>query len=281
MARPPQTTVDELLARYDGFLIDAYGVLVHSSGPFPGARRFVERLEANQRPFCVITNDASRLPSSCARKYRADGIDIDASRVITSASLLAPYLDDLDLEDAAIAVLGPPESREYVTRSEARLVDPTREEFDVLVICDESGYEFIHTVDETLTRMIRRIDRDDPPELILPNPDLIYQRSASEYGITSGSVAAMFESILDSRYPGRDLRFTRLGKPHPRMFERGIELCGTDNVVVLGDQLETDIRGANDAGLDSVLVATGLDHGAFDWQNHEISPDYILPSLDT
>jgi HAD superfamily hydrolase (TIGR01450 family) len=279
MTSPAQIDADELATRYDGLLIDAYGVLVHTQGAFPGASQFVERLKAAGKPFCVITNDASRLPSSCAAKYRRDGVAIADEQVITSASLIEPHLEENDLSDARVALLGPEESKAYVRNTAARLVDPRREDFDVLVICDESGYPFVSTIDDVLTRLLDRIDAGDPPAMLLPNPDLIYQRSASSYGITSGSVAAMLEAILASRYPNRDLRFERLGKPHSRMFERGVELCGTDNVVVLGDQLETDIRGARDAGLDCALVTTGLDHGALDWDQHELSPDFIVPGL--
>lgn len=279
MPAPATTSVDELFERYAGFLIDAYGVLVHASGSFPGASRFIERLKSAGKPFCIITNDASRPAESCAQKYRRDGIDISADRVITSASLLIPYFEEHALQGSRVALLGLDSAETYVIEAGATLVDPVREDFDVLVICDESGYPFIPTIDAVVTRLIDRIDRERPPVLLLPNPDLIYQRNESEYGITSGSVAAMIEAILASRYPERDLRFNRLGKPHRRIFDHGVDRCGTDDVVVLGDQLETDIRGARAAGLDSVLVATGLDHGALDWESHEIQPTYVLESL--
>ncbi|MGM0556910.1 MAG: HAD-IIA family hydrolase [Myxococcota bacterium] len=280
MPSPEQISADELVRRYDGVLIDAYGVLVHTQGAFPGARQFIERLRDSGKPFCVITNDASRLPSSCAQKYRRDGVEIEDQQVITSASLIAPHLEEHGLSDGRVALLGPDEAREYIRQTNATLVDPARDEFDVLVICDESGYPFVSTIDEVLTQLLDRIDAGNPPEMLLPNPDLIYQRSQSAYGITSGAVAAMLEAILESRYPHRELKFRRLGKPHSRMFEQGVEYCGTDNVVVLGDQLETDIRGARSAGLDCALVATGLDHGALDWDSHELTPDFVVPGLE-
>jgi ribonucleotide monophosphatase NagD (HAD superfamily) len=69
----------------------------------------------------------------------------------------------------------------------------------------------------------------------------------------------MFEEALAARYPRRDdLRFVRLGKPHPAIFEEALRRSGTRDMVMLGDQLETDIRGARDFGLDSALVEGGV-----------------------
>ena len=64
---------------------------------------------------------------------------------------------------------------------------------------------------------------------------------------------------LALRYPQRpDLRFTRLGKPGPALFAEAERRAGTRDLVMLGDQLETDILGANRYGIDSVLVGGGV-----------------------
>jgi ribonucleotide monophosphatase NagD (HAD superfamily) len=60
---------------------------------------------------------------------------------------------------------------------------------------------------------------------------------------------------------------------------QAIERLGTQHCAVLGDQLETDIRGSNDFGLDSVLVATGLTDLEYTLRHSDITPDYILNSL--
>lgn len=279
MNRPPQITLDELFTRYDALLIDAYGVLVHSTGAFGGAKAFVGALHEREMPYVIITNDASRLPESCARKYRDDGLGIDAADVITSGSLLADYFADNDLEGARCLVLGPPDSLRYAERAGGVPVDVDNGDFDVLVIGDEAGYDFVPTVDQALTILFRKLDRGESVELVVPNPDLIYQRSESSFGFTSGSVARLFEGALDARYPGSQYRFERLGKPFAPMYEKAVERLGTRRCAVLGDQLETDIRGANDFGLDSILVATGLTDIDNTLGHTDVRPDYVLPSL--
>jgi ribonucleotide monophosphatase NagD (HAD superfamily) len=69
----------------------------------------------------------------------------------------------------------------------------------------------------------------------------------------------MFAAALQVRYPHRtDLRFTRLGKPYAAMFTEALRRSGTRNMVMIGDQLETDIRGARAFGHEAVWVSTGV-----------------------
>lgn len=279
MSRPAQICLQDLYDNYDGLLIDAYGVLVHTNGAFDGAVAFMEAIAERDLPYVIITNDASRLPESCAEKYRRDGLDIPVERIVTSGSLVIDYFDEHDLEGARCLVLGPPDSKRYAERAGGELVDVEDGDFDVLIIGDEAGYDFVPSVDGTLTTLFRKLDRGDDFELLLPNPDLIYQRSATSFGFTSGSVALLFESAIRARYPGCDLCFERLGKPFAPIFDDAVARLGTRNCAVLGDQLSTDIKGANDYGLDSVLVATGLTDLDNTLDHSSVRPDYILPSL--
>lgn len=267
------------MARYDALLVDAYGVLVHGGGAFEGASSFIRHLKAEQMPYFIITNDASRLASSCAAKYRGDGVDIPAERVITSGSLVAEYFERHDLGGAKTLVLGTADSRRYAEEAGAHLVEADSLDFEVLAICDESGFELSSTLNDALTGLFRRIDAGHQVELLLPNPDLIYQRGQESFGFTSGSLALLFEHALQTRYPSLELGFKRLGKPFAPMFQIAVERAGTTNCAVLGDQLATDIKGANDFGLDSVLVATGLTHPERVLEHSPVQPDFILESL--
>ncbi|MFP4598106.1 MAG: HAD-IIA family hydrolase [Persicimonas sp.] len=268
------------MARYEALLVDAYGVLVHTEGAFAGAAAFIQRLRDEQMPYVIITNDASRLPETCADKYGRDGLDIPAERIVTSGSLLTDYIADHGLQGARALVLGTRDSEVYAERAGLRLVDLDHGDLDVLVLGDEASYDFIPAVDAALTTLFRKLDAGEDFQLVVPNPDLIYQRSESSYGFTTGSIAALFERALEARYPGADLCFERLGKPFAPMFEEAVARAGTRRCAVLGDQLETDIRGANDFGLDSVLVETGLTDLQRTLRHSAVEPDFVLESLD-
>ena len=263
MPAPPRTTADELLQRYDGLLLDAYGVLMTEAGPLPGAPDFVARLDRLGKPFCILTNDAAKLPATTARRMQGMGIDVPAERIVTSGSLLVPHFARHGLQGATCAVLGPPDSVRYVVDAGGKIV-PADADFDVLVIGDESGFEFVDTMDAALSSLFARLDRGDPVHLVVPNPDLVYPAGIGAFGFAAGTLAAMFEGALTLRYPDRgELRFVRLGKPHAAIFEEGLRRLGTTRAVMIGDTLETDIRGANAAGIDAVLIGTGV--SAPDW----------------
>ena len=135
---------------------------------------------------------------------------------------------------------------------------PFETEFDVLVVGDQEGFPFLEGTGRVLGNLFRQIDHGYTPHLVVPNPDLIYPEGDG-YSFASGAVADMFESALAQRHRDRpDLKFDRLGKPHPAMFEEAIRRCGTRNVVMIGDNPTTDIRGANQIGITSVLVETGV-----------------------
>jgi ribonucleotide monophosphatase NagD (HAD superfamily) len=90
----------------------------------------------------------------------------------------------------------------------------------------------------------------------------------------------MLEAALQRRYPSRpELKFTRLGKPHAAIFEEAQARSGTRDMVMIGDQLETDIRGAVEFGLDAVLVDTGITNLKLNAVDESLQPTYYLDSL--
>ncbi len=128
----PAITIDALLDRYDTILFDAYGVLVHGSGPMPGAAEVLHRLNREGRSYFIVTNDASKLPATAASRFQGFGLPIDAARILTSGMLLAGHFADADLVGRRCAVLGPPDSLRYVRDAGGEVVPPD-EAFDVLV----------------------------------------------------------------------------------------------------------------------------------------------------
>ena len=276
-AAPPRVRVDYLIERYSVLLFDAYGVLLHSLGTLPGAGELIARLNETKKPYYVLTNDASSLPESSAERYQSFGLAIASRRIITSGSLIAEHFDKHSLQGAACAVIGPQDSVRYVEQSGGNLVgldDP----FEVLVIGDQSGLTHRDTANIALNTLLTQLDHGQDVHLVLPNPDLAYP-SGTSLNFASGSVALMFEAVLELRFPGRpDLRFHRLGKPEAPIFEEATRRSGTTDMVMIGDQPITDIRGARSFGIDAALVSTGVAITADSYGCDR--PDFLLESLE-
>lgn len=176
------------------------------------------------KPYYILTNDASKSPETAAERYQSYGLDIPSQRILTSGLLLKDYFDSHSLEGATCAVLGTEESRYYVETAGGRIVS-LGERFSVLVI-------------------------------------------------------AMFENALKQRYPNRtDLRFVQLGKPQQGLYQKAMALSGTRNMVMISDQLDTDILGAANFGLDTALVQTGPFQDRWVSSDVGILPTYCLRSV--
>jgi HAD superfamily hydrolase (TIGR01450 family) len=279
MDKLPEINIETLIHRYEVLLLDAYGVLVHSAGILAGAVELIAKLNRAPKPYYILTNDASRLPTTAAAQFQSMGLAIEADRIITSGALLKGYFTKNRLIGSRCVVLGPEDSVRYVESAGGVVVCP-QETFDVLVIGDESGFPFLDTVDTVLTGLIRKLDHDENVHLVLPNPDLIYPKSDRGFGITGGCIALILEAALHQRYPGRsNLHFDRLGKPQAVIFKEALRRSGTRNMVMIGDQLATDIRGAQGFGLDSVLVGSGITHAAAISVGDHPPPTYVMQSI--
>ena len=274
-------TVDQLVERYDGLIFDAFGVLINSSGALPGAGRLIDRLNHIGKPYVIVTNDSSRLPATTASWYHDNGLNIDVSRILTSGRLLTPYFKKRGLKGARCVVLGTPDSAAYVELAGGEVIGIAPDaELDVLVIGDDEGYPFLPSIEAVLSAIIARLDEGHHVELIAPNPDLFYPKAQGRYAVASGGIALLIQSVLRERYPARtDIQFVHLGKPHRGVFEEGAQLLGTDNIAMVGDQLRTDIKGANDFGIDSVLIGTGLTKISDSSEFERIRPTYLLRDL--
>lgn len=281
------TRIEALIERYDLILFDAYGVLVRSDGAIVGAPELIAHLNALEHPYFVLTNDSSRQISTAAARYQELGLAIPSERVITSGSLLGRYFEEHDLRGAPAMVLGEGDAIGYVRDAGGVLLDLVHDADtlpEVVVVGELPGDALKNNLEVIITALLRCIDAGRPPKMVLPNPDLIYPSSATTFGLTAGSVARMFESILEERYPGRALTFDRLGKPHSFIYQEGILRAGfsleeKEKVVMIGDQLATDVQGAMDFGIDAALVSTGLSslsHVPEDWP---CKPTYLLEGL--
>lgn len=250
-------TVHELLERYDGFLLDAYGVLVNSSQTLPGANGFIKELERQGKPYRIVSNDGSTTPEAKVERWRSRGLEVPAHCLITPWNVLADSSSPVAVKERKGFVIGTALSLEMFCRAGGVPV-LDYEIPEVLVVADELTEPLLERLDEGLTRVARACEAGRSVDLVVVNPDLVYPSQAG-YGFTAGALALMFEAGLERLF-GKPFPFVRVGKPDPAIFELALFELGLprERVVMLGDQWDTDIVGAKAVGIDSVLVTTGL-----------------------
>lgn len=272
-------TTDEIADRYDAVLLDSSGVLVDGQSALSGAADFLALLEARQTPWLVVTNDASRQPNDAAKGYQEKGLPIPKEQILSSGMMIVPYLCTKGVEAGPVCVLGPAGTRSYLTKAGYELVSPGDDRAQALIIGSIQGYDFIDGVRRSLSMLVRAFNQGRPVELICANPDFIFPASPGEVGFTAGAVAALFEASLQPRFPARIIEFARIGKPGPMLFERAKERFSGKKLLMVGDQLHTDILGAQEAGIDSVLITKDVVDLRAATRQMGVVPTYIMPSL--
>jgi len=132
----PTVTTDELIARYDALLLDAYGVLVNKEGALPGAVELIAKLNRLDKPYYLVSNTSAHLPEQASARYRTFGLDLAPERMLTAGLLIKPHFEAQGYQGLRCAVLGPEDSFSYVEGAGAGAVTPF-EEFDLVLIGDQ------------------------------------------------------------------------------------------------------------------------------------------------
>jgi NagD protein len=223
------------------WLMDMDGVLMHEEAIVPGADRFVARLRELGRPFLVLTNNSIYTARDLAARLRTSGLDVPEEAIWTSALATAEFLEHQRPGGSAF-VIG---EAGLTTAMHERGYTLTDRDPDYVVLGETRTYSF-----ERVTRAIRLIAHG--ARFIATNPDPTGPSPDGPLPAT-GSVAALI-----SRATGVEPYF--VGKPNPLMMRTALNRleAHSETTTMIGDRMDTDIVAGIEAGLETVLVLTGV-----------------------
>ena len=282
---PSYIDLETIFDHYDAVFFDAYGVLVDGIDALPNAEQLLNIMNASAMNYFIVTNDASKSIESLSNKFQSQGMRIPVERIVNSGSLISGYYRDEDLVGRPTLVLGTKDSRTYVSGSCAKILSlDSNSEPDVILFTHSGPYDWESTLKHLLNLVSKRFKQKKPVRMVLPNTDFIYQDGQADFGMGAAAFVETLEEAL-MRLHGKHevLRAAKLGKPHPPIFTEAMLRAGSNNAIMIGDQLETDILGANNVGLDSAVVTTGINKRSnpkeFKDMPDDLTPRYILTSL--
>ena len=232
------------LESYDLVILDLDGVVYLGDQAIPHAAESISARHAAGGRVAFVTNNASRRAAQVADLLTSMGVPASAEEVVTAAQVAAEAIAADVPPGSPVLVVGADALREEIAEVGLRPVDRAEDHPAAVV----QGYapamgwvqlaEACVAVRAGASWVATNTDRTLPsPRGELPG---------------NGAMVAALAAALD-RQP--DLV---VGKPQPTLFRRAAERTGARRALVVGDRLDTDIEGARNAGMDSLLVLTGV-----------------------
>ena len=234
----------ETLRSKKGFICDMDGVIYHGNKLLPGVKEFVDWLYREEKNFLFLTNSSERSPKELQIKLARMGLEVDESHFYTSALATAKFISSQAPGCSAYVIGG----AGLVTALHDAGITMNDVDPDYVIIGEGNTYNY-----ENILKAVKLVMRG--AKLIGTNSDLT---GPAEDGIIP-ACRAMISPI--EMATGHKAYF--VGKPNPLMMRTGLRILGvhSEDAVMIGDRMDTDIVAGIETGLDTVLVLSGVtDH---------------------
>jgi len=258
------SSAQALCQAYDLAMLDLDGVVYVGGEAVPGAPAYLAQARHAGMRLAFVTNNASRPPDQVAEHLRALGVDATPQDVVTSAQAAARLLADRFGDGARVVCLGAEGLQEAL---EAAGLVPVGADEDAVAIATGYGPDVRWGA---IMRAAVRI-RDGLP-WVASNTDETFP---APFGVAPGHGVQV---DMLRRFTGVDPVVA--GKPERPLLDETVRRVGGRRSLMVGDRLDTDIEGAHNAGLESLLVltgVTGLRELAAAGPQHR--PTYLAPDL--
>ena len=248
-----------------GYMIDLDGTMFHGKKLVEGAKEWVDSLIEREIPFIFLTNNSARTPQQAAQHMLDMGFEnIEPKHFYTSAMAAVSYVKHHYWERKAFYI-GELGLQEALLTNGFTIVNGTDElaDFVFIGLNREANYSIYS---EAVKHLV------NGAILVGTNNDRIL---LSEKGVNvgNGSIVAMFEHVC-----GKES--IKIGKPHQPILDEALKFMNTkkEDVIVVGDNLETDIALGERFDVETIFVLTGI-HKESDIERLNIHPTYVVDKM--
>ena len=230
-----------IVEEYDVFFIDIWGVLHDGLNLFENSVEVLEKLEKNKKQYVLLTN-APRPNLTVIKYLKKMGLDEKkAQQVYTSGQAALDQLKNMNLK--SFFHIGPPRDFDLFKTFESQKSKKINS--SDFLLC--TGLFDEHKTD--LKFYEKLLLNHTKKKMICTNPDLVVDRgNIREF--CAGTIAKIFEKL------GGEVEY--FGKPYPEVYKKAFNNLGGKKVICIGDNLNTDIKGANLQNFDSLLINNGI-----------------------
>jgi HAD superfamily hydrolase (TIGR01450 family) len=249
----------KLLAEKTLFLFDLDGVFYKGkeSRVKIGGTDAIEALRNAGKKLFVLTNNSTDSAATVHGRLQEFDIPVKRQEVLTSGLLTAEYLREKHGK-ASYFLVGEEGLDQEMKRFGHRRTRGDRADFVVVGLDRKITYEKL----------------DHAARLVREGAKLVATHSSRLYMYKTGPAIATGPLVKAIEYASSS-RATVIGKPSPLMFSIALERAGCTkrDAVMIGDQVDTDIQGAANAGIDSILVTSGVDHDPGGYRTLAVIPN--------
>lgn len=247
---------------YKGYLIDLDGTMYKGTERIEAASDFVKRLRQKDIPYLFVTNNSSRTPAQVAEKLRGFDIPAEEELVFTSSMATANYIYDRK-KDASIFMIGEEGLRAALEDKGFRFAGE-KADFVVVGIDRELTYEKLAVA--CLAVRNGAVFLSTNADIALP----------TERGFMPGNGSLTSVITVSTGTPA-----IFIGKPESTIMEQALKVLGTSKyeTLMVGDYYDTDIMAGMNAGMDTLLVHTGVTTKEM-LTGYNRKPTYSVDTLD-
>ena len=263
-----ESGLKSIVSEYDLFFIDIWGVVHNGIKLYENAIKVLEELSNNEKKFILLTN-APRPNLTVINTLKKMGLNSFSDTVFTSGEASKRYLSE-NFNNKKFFHLGPPRDFDlFKTFEDNKVLNIDDSDYLLCSGLFEEHEDDIGYYKNLLSKHITK-------KMICTNPDLIVDRGDKrEY--CAGSIAKSFEEI--------DGKVIYFGKPYPPVYEIAADV-NNKKILCIGDNLNTDIKGANIQNFDSLLITGGIHREEISklsiknvLKNYEAKIDYFQKEL--
>ncbi|MDR6999579.1 TIGR01457 family HAD-type hydrolase [Neobacillus niacini] len=229
------------MKKYQGYLIDLDGTMYKGTERIEAAADFVKKLEQKEIPYLFVTNNSSRTPAQVAEKLRGFDIPAEENQVFTTSMATANYIFS-QKPDASVYVIGE-EGIQTAIRERGFLKASENADFVVVGIDRAITYEKL---------AVACLAVRNGAVFISTNGDIALP---TERGLLPGN--GSLTSVISVSTQTKPIF---IGKPESIIMEQALKVLGTakEETLMVGDNYDTDITAGMNAGMDTLLVHTGV-----------------------
>jgi 4-nitrophenyl phosphatase len=251
-----------------GLLIDLDGVVYTGSLPIPGAAGFLSEARRRGLPFLLVTNNSTTSPELVAERLRGMHIDVQPEEILTSAQAAVAYVKAHARPGAAVCIIGEAGLRQAAEVEGLAIVDDGEAGADWVIAGLDRAFTYAKLAGAT--RAIRA-----GAHFVATNTDALLPVEGGQVLPGAGTMVAAIQTATATAP-------IVLGKPEPGLFEHGLRRLGDlapNQTAMIGDRMDTDVVGGQRAGLQTILVLSGVSSRA-EAEAATTPPDAIVADLD-